>query len=202
MFAKLRKWPSGLWRLEARFKGVEFLGKAEFVGRPLFSVAKGSRIVLGDGVRVWSSLRSNPLGCSQPCVLRAMAPGAELILGPQVGLSGALLCAGTSIKIGEGTILGAGAMIIDNDFHEPVGEWGWGGEIANARPITIGRGVFIAARAIILKGVTIGDRAIVGAGAVVSKNVPPYHLAVGNPARVFLPPSGAKLENALSAKMK
>src|SRR5258705_7653263 len=194
MFAKLRKWPSGLWRLEARFKGVEFLGKAEFVGRPLVSLARGSRIVLGDGVRVWSSLRSNPLGCSQPCILRAMVPKAELILGPQVALSGAVLCAGASIKIGEGTILGAGTMIIDNDFHVPFGEWGWGGETANAQPITIGRGVFIAARAIILKGVTIGDRAIVGAGAVVTKDVPPYHVAVGNPARVFLPQSGALVE--------
>ena len=195
MFAKLRKCPSWLWRLETRFKGVEFLGKAEFVGRPLISVARGSRLVLGDGVRVWSSLRSNPLGCSQPCILRAMAPGAELILGPQVGLSGAVLCAGKSIKIGEGTILGSGAMIIDNDFHVPVGEWGWGGEIANARPITIGRGVFIAARAIILKGVTIGDRAMVGAGAVVTKDVPAHHVAVGNPARTFLAPSGGKVES-------
>jgi acetyltransferase-like isoleucine patch superfamily enzyme len=194
MFAQLRKFPSGLWRLEARFKGAKFLGKAEFLGRPVISVAKGSRMVLGDGVRVWSSMRSNPLGCPQPCILRAMAAGAELILGSNVGLSGAVLCAAASIKIGEGTVLGAGAMIIDNDFHFPVGEWGWGGETANARPITIGRGVFIGTRAIVLKGVTIGDRAIVGAGTVVTQDVAPGHVAAGNPARVFLPPSKGKVE--------
>ena len=194
MFAKLRRAPSPLWHLEARLKGVEFLGKAEFLGRPLISVARGSRIVLGDGVRVWSSVRSNPLGCSHPCILRAMASGAELVLGRGVGLSGAVLCAAASIKIGEGTVLGAGAMIIDNDFHVPVGDWDWGGETANPRPITIGRGVFIGTRAIILKGVTIGDRAIVGAGAVVTKDVPANHLAVGNPARVFLPSPHRKAE--------
>src|SRR5437667_11136726 len=114
MLAKLRRGYSGLWRLEARFKGVEFLGKSEFLGRPLISLAKGSRIVLGDGVSVRSSVRSNPLGCSQPSVLRALVSGAELILGTQVGLSGAVLCAGASIKIGEGTLLGAGALVIDN----------------------------------------------------------------------------------------
>ena len=190
LLAKLRAWPSALWRLEARFKGVEFQGRSEFVGRPLISVAKNARIVLGDGARICSAPRSNPLACFQPCVLRAMVPGAELILGRSVGISGAVLCAGASIQIGEGTILGSGAMIMDNDFHVPVGEWDWGSDsAANARPIKIGRGVFIAARAIILKGVSIGDRAIVGAGAVVTRDVPAYHIAVGNPAQVSPPRS-------------
>ena len=49
----------------------------------------------------------------------------------------------------------------------------------------IGRGVFVGAHAIILKGVTIGDRAVVGAGAVVTQDVPARQLAVGNPARIL-----------------
>jgi acetyltransferase-like isoleucine patch superfamily enzyme len=156
------------------------------VGRPLISRVHSGRIVLGDGVCVASAVRSNPLGLSQPSVLRAMAPGAELDLGPRVGISGTVLCAGSSIRIGEQTIIGAGALIIDNDFHSPAGEWGWTHDLtSSARPIKIGRGVFIGARAIILKGVTIGDRAIIGAGAVVTKDVPESHLAVGNPARVM-----------------
>ena len=57
----------------------------------------------------------------------------------------------------------------------------------DARPVRIGRGCFIGARAILLKGVTLGDRAIVGAGAVVTRDVPAGHIAVGNPARI-LPP--------------
>jgi acetyltransferase-like isoleucine patch superfamily enzyme len=47
--------------------------------------------------------------------------------------------------------------------------------------------VFVGARAIILKGVTIGDRAVIGAGAVVSKDVPAGHIAAGNPAKTFNP---------------
>src|SRR5262249_28413006 len=91
-------------------------------------------------------------------------------------------------EIGEKTILGAGAMVLDNDFHTPSTRWGWNTDnMTNARPIKIGRGAFIGARAIILKGVTIGDRAIIGAGAVVTKDVPPQGVAVGNPARVLSP---------------
>ena len=49
---------------------------------------------------------------------------------------------------------------------------------------TIGADVWVGANAIILKGVTIGDGAIVGGGTVVTKNVPPYAIAVGNPAKI------------------
>lgn len=185
----LRHQPAILWRLEARFKGVRFAGRSEFLGRPLISVAAGSELVLGDGVRCYSSLRANPLGCFQPCVLRTLLPGAKLILGKDVGLSGTVLCAAKAITVGEGTIFGSGAMVMDNDFHVPDGDWGWHPELAaclpNARAVTIGRGVFVGARAIILKGVTIGDRAVIGAGAVVTKDVPARHIATGNPARVF-----------------
>jgi acetyltransferase-like isoleucine patch superfamily enzyme len=188
IFAQFRRWPSRLWRWEARFKGVQFQGRCFFVGRPMISLAKGGRIVLGDGVRVVSSLRANPLGCPQPCALRAMASGAELILGPNVGLSATALCAARSVHIGEGTILGAGAIVIDHDFHQPAGQWDWTEDSpANARPVNIGRGVFIGARAIVLKGVTIGDRARIGAGAVVTKDVPAGLMAAGNPARILTP---------------
>jgi acetyltransferase-like isoleucine patch superfamily enzyme len=98
------------------------------------------------------------------------------------------LCAGKSIEIGESTILGSGAMLIDNDFHVPEGTWEWADDFqTGARPIKVGRGVFIGARALVLKGVTIGDRAVIGAGAVVTRDVPAGQVAAGNPARCFEP---------------
>jgi len=185
----LRRVPSIFWRWEALIKGVELQGKVELLGRPMISVAHDSRLIVGDGVRLYSAKRANPLGCFQACVLRTLVPGAELILGPNVGLSGTVLCAARSIRVGEGTIFGSGAMVVDNDFHIPVGEWGWSNDCnvcgKVARPVVIGRGVFVGARAIILKGVTVGDRAVIGAGAVVTKDVPAGHVAAGNPARVI-----------------
>jgi len=171
--------------LEAKIKGVQFEGKVLFVGRPILSVAPNSTFLLGDNVNVTSSTRSNPLGCFQPSVLRTMEPGARLVLGKNSGLSGAVICAALSVEIGEGTLIGSGAMIIDNDFHSDLSLPADSGARPNARPIKIGRQVFIGARSIILKGVSIGDRAVVGAGAVVTKDVPAGHIAAGNPASVF-----------------
>ena len=183
--------PSFFWRWEAQFKGVELKGKFELLGRPMISLAHDSRIVLGDGVRLYSAPRANPLGLFQPCVLRTLVQGSELILAQNIGLSGTVLCAAQSIRVGEGTIFGAGAMVVDNDFHIPVGEWGWSNDASIcgqvSKPVVIGRGVFIGARAIILKGVTVGDRAVIGAGAVVTKDVPARHIAVGNPAKIIPP---------------
>jgi acetyltransferase-like isoleucine patch superfamily enzyme len=180
---RLRAFSGVLWRWEAQLKGVQFRGTAEIIGRPLVSVAKGGSVIIGPGVRLYSATRANPLGLARPCVLRALAPGAQLILGPRVGLSGTAICAGIRVEIGEGTILGAGAMVVDNDFHARSGEWDWVNDWqTGARPVKIGRGVFVGAQAIILKGVTIGDRAIIGAGAVVTTDVPAGALASGNPA--------------------
>jgi acetyltransferase-like isoleucine patch superfamily enzyme len=182
---RLRRAASCVWVWEARFKGVQIQGQLELAGRPIISVAPESNLILGDGVRLFSAVRANPLGCFQPCVLRTLAPGAELQLERNVGLSGTVLCAGRSIRIGEGTIFGAGAMVIDNDFHAPDGAWGWANDyVQRASPIVIGRGVFVGARAIILKGVEVGDRAVIAAGAIVTHNVPARSLAAGNPARI------------------
>ncbi|HEX5222709.1 MAG TPA: acyltransferase [Verrucomicrobiae bacterium] len=182
---------NALWLTEARWRGLE-LGKDIILnGRPYLHRARGSRIQLGSRVCLNSYLRSNPIGCSRPVSLRTMQAGAEIILGAGVGLSSTSVCAAKRVEIGEGTFVGADAMIFDNDFHAPVGEWNWGDFTPdNPKPVTIGRGVFIGARAIILKGVTIGDRAVVGAGAVVTKDVPRGEIAAGNPARVVSAPSG------------
>ena len=175
-----------LWKFEAQLKGAVFAGSARFEGRPIISVCRDSQMRFGNEISLNSATRSNPLGCFQPCVLRTLSPEAELILDDRVGLSGVVLCAGKSVRIGEGTIVGSGAMILDNDFHSfDEGTKAWKNEYsANARPITVGRHVFIGARAIILKGVTIGDRAMIGAGAVVTKDVPECGLATGNPALI------------------
>ena len=180
----LRRWPSLLWTLEARLRGAELRGPVVFLGRPILTLAPGSSMIFAGDNEVFSSPRCNAIGNPQPCVLRTLAAGARLELGRGVGLSSTILAAAASITVGEGTIFGAGAMAIDTDFHRPQGEFGWEDAAADsARAIVIGRGCFIGARAIVMKGVTLGDRVVVGAGAVVTKDVPAGMMAVGNPAR-------------------
>jgi acetyltransferase-like isoleucine patch superfamily enzyme len=83
-----------------------------------------------------------------------------------------------SILIGDGTIIAWDCVILDTDYHSTQGG------AANTSPVTIGKNVWIGCRVIILKGITIGDNAVVAAGAVVTKDVPPNTLVAGNPAKV------------------
>lgn len=55
----------------------------------------------------------------------------------------------------------------------------------NSKPVTIGNDCWIGGQAVICPGVAIGDGCVIGAGAVVTKDIPPYSLAVGNPAKVI-----------------
>jgi acetyltransferase-like isoleucine patch superfamily enzyme len=53
------------------------------------------------------------------------------------------------------------------------------------KPVVIGNNVWIAAHCFIVPGVTIGDHAVIGADSVVPKDIPPWSMAVGNPAKVI-----------------
>lgn len=83
-----------------------------------------------------------------------------------------------SIYIGDNTTIGERTIIRDNDGHSIIGR-------PDAKPILIGNDVWIGARSTILKGVTIGDGAVVAAGSVVVEDVPSRCLVGGNPARVI-----------------
>jgi acetyltransferase-like isoleucine patch superfamily enzyme len=135
-------------------------------------------------VKINTSVSANPLIGRNRSSLCVLAPGAAMMIGKNVGVSGACLCAANSLTIGEHTIIGADVLITDTDFHTPLPGWMWGNDAKGAsKPVSIGRGCFIGARAIILKGVTLGDGAVVAAGAVVTRDVPAGHLAIGNPAQ-------------------
>jgi len=92
------------------------------------------------------------------------------------------------IVIGDDFQCGPGVQILTPEHPLDAVERKAG--LESARPIRIGDDVWLGGGAIVLAGVTIGDRAIVGAGAVVTKDVPPDVVVAGNPARVIktLPP--------------
>ncbi|GAA5478156.1 2,3,4,5-tetrahydropyridine-2,6-dicarboxylate N-acetyltransferase [Haloferula helveola] len=113
-------------------------------------------------------------------MILSVEDGAVLRIRRGAGVSSSQIIANVEIDIGEDSMLGAGCLLCDSDMHEvPLGS----GKPVSAAPIRIGKGVFVGARCIILKGVTIGDGAVVGAGSVVVRNVPPHTTVAGNPAR-------------------
>lgn len=106
--------------------------------------------------------------------------GAELDLGNNSYInSNCLIRCKEKISIGENCAIAHSFIIMDSDFHQSNS----GNEMTAA--IYIGNHVWIGARVTILKGVKIGDGAIIAAGTVVTRNIPPRCLAAGNPARII-----------------
>ena len=85
------------------------------------------------------------------------------------------------VTIGDGTQIGPGVQILTADHPRDPAQRRTGLEFG--RPVGIGANVWIGAAAVILPGVTVGDDAIVGAGAIVTRDVRPGATVVGNPAR-------------------
>lgn len=162
-----------------------------FKGIPFIRVGgRQSRIEIGNQFTAISRLKDNSIGVPHRVVIRTVAPSAEILIGDDVGVSGCVICAAESIKIGSRVKIGSGALIIDSDLHSLLPDleerYREDRECSKGKraPITIGNDVFIGARSIILKGVTIGDAAIIGAGSVVTKDVPAGAIAAGNPAKI------------------
>lgn len=89
-------------------------------------------------------------------------------------------------KIGDNVMIGPEVIMYSRNHcidrtDIPMCEQGF----QDVNPIIIGNDVWLGRRVIILPGVTIGDGAVIGAGSVVSKNIPPFSIAVGNPAKII-----------------
>ncbi len=168
-----------------RWLGVTVGERCLFVGQPVVRLASGAMISLGNEVRLFSR-GDIGIGLAHPTILATLESGASITIGEKAGISGASIVARTDITIGRNVLIGAGAGIWDTDFHplDPVARRADETAGARAAPIVIEDDVFIGTRAIILKGVRIGCGAVVGAGAVVTKNVGALEIVAGNPAKV------------------
>jgi maltose O-acetyltransferase len=128
-----------------------------------------------------------------------IAPGACILMGQHLQMGG-VRSGRHKVLIGKGSVINDhcrmhinGGITIGERVSISAGTWllTGGHDISDAhftttyQPISIGNAVWIGARATILAGVTIGDGAIVMAGAVVSRNVPPYAIVGGVPAKVI-----------------
>jgi acetyltransferase-like isoleucine patch superfamily enzyme len=100
---------------------------------------------------------------------------ARVQIGDYCTLVGAILCVQSDLCIGNCVLIAHDVVITDCEKI---------GSAATATPIMIGDDVWIGMRAIILAGVSIGRGAVVGAGAVVTDDVPPMTIVSGNPARI------------------
>lgn len=169
-----------------KMTGVRYGSGLKLQGIPLI-FNKGGRLELGKNVIVKSSFLSNLVGLYSRTIIVTRIPEAEIVIGDNVGISGATIYARNRISIGDNTLIGGNAKILDNDFH-PLDAEARNADDKNsisAKPISIGKNCFIGCNTIILKGTILGDGCVVGAGAVVSGTFSAGSVIAGNPAKVI-----------------
>jgi acetyltransferase-like isoleucine patch superfamily enzyme len=114
-------------------------------------------------------------------------PQGQIIIGEHVALNGTAITAKKKVEIGAETMIAANVIIVDSDFHAtwpPEARWS-NSTAPFDQDVHIGRSVWIGMNSIILKGTRIGDNSIIGAGSVVSGEIPANCVAAGNPAKII-----------------
>lgn len=162
---------------------------------------------IGEGSRLNSATLDvrEPNGCSLTIgndsniegALVMEKESASISIGSRTHIGGAsLLAAAERIEVGDDVLVAFQALIMDHNSHSlrfsersrDVKDWIQGRKDwsnVSVAPIRISNKVWIGVRAILLKGVTIGEGAIVGAGSLVTGDVPPWTIVGGNPAKVI-----------------
>lgn len=175
------------WKVKTILKllGCEYGHNLRANGRVIVRVHRKGAILLANNVTISSKFITNLAGITNPTVFCCIGEG-KIAIGNNSGCTSTIFSSRSNIMVGQNVNIGANVRIYDHDYH-PVDylERREGNANVKSAPIIIGDDVFIGSNAIILKGVNIGDRSIVGAGAVVAhKNIPPDSLVVGNPAQI------------------
>jgi len=166
--------------------GVKFDKGLKSNGIPKVDIWRYGSMNIGQSFKMNNGNNYNMIGRQQPCYF-VVRNEAKLSIGNNVGISSTAIICSNKITIGNNVKIGGNTVIYDTDFHSLNAEFrlDFKKDQANtaSAPVNIGNNVFIGAHSTILKGVTIGDDSIIGAGSVVSKSVPSKEVWAGNPAK-------------------
>ncbi|GAL83346.1 hypothetical protein MYP_572 [Sporocytophaga myxococcoides] len=139
-------------------------------GKPI--IKNKGFISLGDKVRIWSNFNPTQIYVHK---------GAKFIVGSNSRINGVHITVKSEVTIGKNVRIAPYVLILDSDFHSATDHFSDG----KTSSVTIGDNVWIATKSMILKGVTVGEGAVIAAGSVVTKDVPPYTVVAGVPAKVI-----------------
>lgn len=169
-------------KIEMKCRHIQYGNSLCTRGR-IFIRGKG-RILIGNNVTINSCIEANPIGGDTRSVFHSKE-GAVIIIGNNVGISNAAIVAMDHVVIEDDVFIGGSCKIYDHDFHSVYYSKRMlsSNEDVVSRPVIIKKGAFIGGHCIILKGVTIGEKSVIGAGSVVSRSIPDGEIWAGNPAR-------------------
>lgn len=174
--------------LKFYLKNVKFGNNLRVYSQMYLDVNSNSSISIGNNFTFTSNDCINPL-CRNIRGCIVTYADAHIVIGNNVGVSSSCIWAQKSITIGNNVNIGGDCIIMDSDAHSlnfmdrhnPIYDK------ANKidEPIIIEDDVLIGTRCIILKGVTIGARSVIGSGSIVTKSIPNDCIAAGNPCKVI-----------------
>lgn len=145
-----------------------------------FCRCRGRQPRIAGGKRIWIGNRVGFRGLVAAASLSTSGRGA-IHIGDRTFINqGVTIHSSASVQIGSHVLIADHAAVYDTDFHELVP-----GEPVREQEVVIEDDVWIGRSAVVLPGTRIGRGAVVGAGAVVTRDVPPFTLVAGNPARVI-----------------
>lgn len=171
-------------RLILKANGAVFGKNLQIPGKVSWLI-EGSKLNIGDNFYLSSGNGVNPIASNLQADVY-VEPGAALTIGNNVGMSSTRLWIHESVRIGNNVKIGGCVLITDTDAH-PMDYMACRSstEGTKSAPVVIEDDVWIGAHCIILKGITIGARSIIGAGSVVTKSIPADCVAAGNPCKVI-----------------
>lgn len=162
------------------YRGKVHIGRNVGFGHPVTFQGRGCLVIEDDvslGFQQGGALHA-------PILLQPREPESQIVLEKGCAvMNGCEIIARTSIRVGRRTLIGPYTWITDADFHDIAPELRH--TPGKSSPVIIEENVWIGARVIILKGVKIGSNAVVGAGCVVSIDVPEGTIVAGNPMRII-----------------
>jgi len=176
-------------RMKAFIFGVKVGKGTRCYGTIHLMRAQKSVISIGKNVTIISS--SQRCGTSSifaPTKFRTHSKTAKIIVEDNVGMNGtSIIARSKTVVVGKGTMIAPNVLIMDSDGHAlwPPENRLRNSSIENDDDVIIGKNVWIGNRSMILKGVHIGDNSVIGAGSLVTKDIPANVLAAGVPAAVI-----------------
>lgn len=176
------KFVSWYTNLYARAYGVKIGRNCLFFKSASFQLFNGSSIIIGDNCQFRSGALTNLFGINHPCILSTHNSGAVINIGSGSGFSGTTIGCAENIEIGKDVLVGANSVITDFDWHsmDPMNR---NDGPKTARKVVIGDRVWIGANCLVLKGVIIGENTVVGAGSIVTTDLPANMICAGNPCK-------------------
>lgn len=174
----LTKFSTLVVRLICKLQGIKLGKKSSFRGISIISRFPMSFISIGSNCRFNSSNLFNYRGLNHCCIIQTGTSEAEVRIGNNCGFSGCSIVADRSVIIEDNVTVGANVIIGDRDDHSDI-------YASTPSPVHICENAWIGMNAVIMKGVRIGKNAIVGAGAVVTKDIPENAIAGGVPAKII-----------------